>query len=815
MSTCFHCGLPVPPGADFYLVVRGEDRPMCCAGCKAVAEAIVQAGLDDYYKHRTEHAPTARELVPEFLQHTAVYDNPNVQQRFVRAEDEHVREVSLILEGITCAACMWLNERHIQSLPGVLEVQVNYTTHRARVRWDDSRIRLSEILQAVSRIGYLAHPYDPARQQQILERQRRTHLRRLGVAGALGMQIMMFSIALYAGAWSGIEAEFRALFHWVNLVLTIPILFYSAEPFFQSAWRDLQQRRAGMDVPVSLGIGLAFAGSLWATLTHHGEVYYDSIAMFVFFLLSARYFELMARQRSARAAESLVKLVPETALRLRGEQSEIQERVLVADLAMGDLLLVRPGEAIAADGSIVEGRSGVDESLLTGESRPVSKTAGDAVIAGSVNVDSPLQIQVEKIGADTVLSHILRLLERAQSEKPRLTQIADRIAGWFVLGVLILAGMVAAYWWQHDPAHWLQITLSVLVVTCPCALSLATPAAITAATGALTRAGLLTTRGHALETLAQATHFVFDKTGTLTLGELRVQEVRTFGERDEAACLEYALALEAHSEHPIARALRTYAEARDNIPQRDVIPSAKEVVNTPGAGLSGKIGGAEWCLGTPAFIAERTGLNLASSDFDDLHAQGRTLVLLANKSKINAAFLLGDELRPGARELVEGLAKEGKHVLLLSGDHPRAVQRIADAVGIENYAGHLKPEDKVRRVRELQERGAIVAMTGDGVNDAPVLAQAQISIAMGAGTQVARTSADMVLLGDDLPLLLYARRQARRTLAIIRQNLAWALAYNLLALPAAAAGFVSPWMAALGMSFSSLLVVANALRLTR
>ncbi|KHD09553.1 cation transporter [Candidatus Thiomargarita nelsonii] len=793
---CYHCDLPVPDNLNLCVTIEGKAQPMCCHGCQAVAQAIVDAGLPDFYKHRTSHAPTGQELVPDFIQQTTVYDNPAIQKRFVRYEDEHIREAALILEGITCAACVWLNERHLRTLPGVIDVQVNYSTHRARVRWDESRILLSDILQAVSRIGYVAHPYDPARQQEVLDRERKQHLRRIGVAGVLGMQVMMFSIALYAGAG---DSEFKLLFYLINFILTTPILLYAAQPFFKSAWRDVRHGQAGMDVPVALGISLAFVGSLWTTLSgNHGHVYYDSIAMFVFFLLTGRYFELVARQRSAQAAESLVHLVPSMATRLGAAGEEL---VLVADLLVGDRVLIRPGENIPADGTILEGHSSVDESLLTGESYPLTKKPGQVVIAGTVNIDNPLKMQVDKIGVDTVLSHILRLLERAQTEKPALTQLADRVASWFVFGVLLLALGVAVYWWHVNPEAWLAITLSVLVVTCPCALSLATPTAITAATSTLTRAGLLTTRGHALESLARATHFVFDKTGTLTDGRLRLLDTHTFADLSPADCLQYAVALERQSEHPIARAL---VEACSKAGM-----SASKVTNYPGAGMQGEIAGKRYFVGTPAFISTQTGLKV------NVEHEGNTLVLFADAQTIYAAFLFADEIRAGARELVESLQEQGKSVSLLSGDHALAAQRVAKAVGIENVGYALSPTDKLQAVKSLQEKGEIVAMIGDGVNDAPVLAQAQVSIAMGGGTQVARASADMILLTEQLPNLLIGINTARQTLKIIRQNVAWAIGYNLLALPAAAVGWVAPWMAAIGMSFSSLLVVANALRLVR
>ncbi len=802
-AICYHCGQPVPRGVQLQVEIDRTAQPMCCRGCQAVAEAIVASGLIDYYRYRTDAVPTARELVPAFLRQTAVYDNPAVQKTFVQRVDGNVREASLILEGMVCAACVWLNEQHLARLPGVLAVSVNYATQRARVRWDDAQVHLSRILQAVSEIGYLAHPYDPDRAQEILERERRLQLRRLAVAAAFGMQVMILAVALYAGAFSGIETEFKNLFHWLSLVLSLPVLGYSAQPFFRSALRDLRHKRVGMDVPVSLGLGIAFAGSLWATLTGHGEVYYDSVVMFVFFLLTGRYFELAGRKRAAEVSEALVHMLPVTATRLvNGEQ----EAVPASELNNGDLVLVRPGESIPADGHVQEGRSSVDESLLTGESLPLEKIPGSVLIGGSINIESPLTLRVDKTGADTVLSAILRLLDRAQTEKPAIAVAADRAAAWFVARVLLLAAGVALFWYLYDPARWLPITIAVLVVTCPCALSLATPTAITAATGRLMRRGLVTTRGHALETLARANTFVFDKTGTLTYGRLILLDTLTTTTRNTAECLALAAALEQHSEHPIARALRATVD--------ELRHTATQVANTPGAGLSGVINGQRYYLGTAAFLQEAAGIPTQDDALAALRADGNTLVLLSDARQLLATFVIGDEVRAGAKTLIAELQHLGKRVLLLTGDHPGAAERVARETGIREVEADLRPHDKLARVQTLASQGAIVAMVGDGVNDAAALAAAHVSVAMGGGTQIAAAAADMILLSEHLPHLAEAVRVASKTLRIIRQNMAWAVGYNLIALPFAAFGLVAPWMAALGMSASSLIVVANALRLS-
>jgi Cu2+-exporting ATPase len=812
-NVCFHCHLPVPAGLEISVLIDGKDQAMCCYGCQAVAQAIVNAGMSDFYRYRTASPARPEALVPAFLDQLKIYDKAIVQQHFVEhpvpdgtASDS--REVALILEGIVCAACIWLNERHLNALPGVLEASINYSTHRARVRWDNNRIQLSQILEAISRIGYLAHPYDPDQQQRLIEQERKQQLRRLGLAGVLGMQIMILAVAMYSGEWWGMEQQFSQLFRWSSLLICVPLLLFASRSFFESAWRDISNLRVGMDVPVALGIGIAFAASVLHTLKGTGAVYYDSVAMFTFFLLGARYFEMAARKRSAEASEALLQLQPAIAIRLDHENGlDRQTSVAVAELVVGDRILVRPGDNIATDGCVIEGRSGVNESLLTGESMPALRGVGDPVIGGSTNTESPLIIRVEKIGDDTVLASIQRLLEQAQSHKPAIAQLADRIAARFVSVILLIAAGVACYWWQAGNAAWLQITIATLVVTCPCALSLATPTAITAASGSLARIGLLSNTGKALETLARVTHFVFDKTGTLTAGKLKLIKTLVLGDQTEHDYLQIAAALEAGSEHPVGKALA------QNVAKKTL--HASELQNTAGGGVSGKINNVPWHLGSLAYIQEAGAAGIDERLITQHQLTTLTLVALASDNRIHALFALDDSLRSEAVALVQELRAAGKRLYLFSGDHTAIAQRIADEVSIEHVQANLKPGDKLIALRELQQHGAVVAMVGDGINDAPVLAAADVSIAMGSGTQLAAASADMILLSNNVQHLATAYRIARRTLAIIRQNMLWAVGYNLIAVPAAALGYVEPWLAALGMSASSLIVVLNALRLTR
>jgi len=812
IGNCYHCGLPVQAGVELAVRIDGEPRAMCCGGCQAVAQAIVDHGLADYYRNRDALPDAPREATPAVLEGLRFYDHADFQKAFVRIlgddPERDEREASLILEGITCSACIWLNEQHLSRLVGVTAVDINYATRRARVRWDERRIRLSDILAAIAAIGYRAYPYDAAKSELLARQERRSALWRLFVAGFGMMQVMMYAVPVYFANDGEMTPEIERLLRWASLVLTAPVVFYSAAPFFRSAWRDLRLRRAGMDVPVALGIGAAFAASIWATLTASGEVYFDSVTMFVFFLLGGRFLEMTARQRAVSVTEALAKLMPAVAWRVSDYPATRDvEQTLAADLQPGDIVLVRPGESIPADGRVTEGESSVNEALLTGESAPVGKRPGEAVTGGAVNVESPLLVEITQVGDATRLAAIVRLMERAASEKPRIVELADQIASRFIVALLLLAAAVAVVWWFVDPRQVLWITVSVLVVTCPCALSLATPVALTVASGAMAKAGLLVTRSHAVETLARASHFVFDKTGTLTTGEMRLLAVVPLGLFDADESLALAAALEQASEHPIGFALRRATAGR-------VLPHVEGLCNEPGCGSSAVHAGGKVRIGRPDYVRTLHGEAVPDS-VQSLTGGGDTVIALGNESGWIALFRLGDDPRPEAAATVAALRASGRQVALLTGDAAPAAIRVARLLGIEEVQADASPQAKHDYIRRLQESSAVVAMVGDGVNDAPVLAQAQVSVAMGGGSQLARTQADLVLLSENLDHFRRGVVLARRALRVIRQNLFWSFAYNLVALPLAIGGFVTPWMAGIGMSGSSLLVVANSLRLQK
>ena len=800
-TACYHCGLPVPEASPFHAVILAETRELCCHGCQAVAESIVENGLEDYYRYRTEMPKSVEELVPEELRKLDLYDHPEVQKSFVLETDEHLKQASLILEGITCAACIWLNERHLKQIKGVHEVSVNYASHRARISWDESQVRLSAILAEIRKLGYQAHPFNAQQQEERRQERRKGDIRRLAVAGISSGQVMMLAVALYAGDVQGMEFATRELLRWFSLLLTAPAILYSAWPFYHSAWRALLHRQVNMDTPITLGVLAGFFGSVWATIAGEGVVYYDTITMLVFFLLGARFLERNAREKSVEAAENLLRLVPDMATRVNAEQQH--ELVAVHELSIGELILAKPGETIAADGVVEEGESNADESLLTGESRPLPKSSGDRVYAGSVNYESPLLIRISGIGEQTILAGIARLLDRAQAQKPRLAQMADHLASWFTYILLFLVAAVGWFWWRIDPARAFEIMLAVLVISCPCALSLAAPAAFAAAGSHLVKRGVLLTRGHALETLARATHFVFDKTGTLTLGKPVLLQTIAIDEKSAEEYLLLAASLEQASEHPLAQSFLQAAEGR-------ALPAVTDSENLPGKGVAGTIAGQRYLLGNaavnPALSAQ---CRLKTDDIPP----GATLVWLSDRERALAAFVIADTLRPQAAEMISQLRQRGLRVSILSGDSADAVAHHAQVLGVDDWQADLGPEQKLATLQKLQQGGEVVAMVGDGINDAPVLAGAQVSIAMGSGTQMARTSGDIVLLTENLLEIEHAVTTSRFGMSVIKQNFGWALGYNLLAIPFAATGFISPWLAALGMSVSSLVVVLNALRL--
>ncbi|MDO4878517.1 MAG: heavy metal translocating P-type ATPase [Neisseria sp.] len=808
-QTCFHCGLPVPQGTHLPIHYGQREEPACCIGCQTVAQGIIDAGLGNYYAQRTAEAEQAVLPPPEILEQLKLYDLPDIQKDFVQTLPENRREAVLMLDGITCAACVWLIEQRLQRREGVLSAELNYSSHKARIFWDEGRVRLSDILLDIRNTGYRALPYEAHRAEEAWRKTRRREQIRLGVAGLCMMQSMMLAMATYfsKGEEESI-APFLGLIHGGSLILTLPVVFYCALPFYRGLIRDLKNRRAGMDTPIALSVWLAFGAGVYALWRNAGQgIYFEGLSMLVFLLLTGRFVEQGARRKAGDAVERLGKLVPAFCHLLPDyPHSEHSREAAVVQLRAGDVLLVKAGEVIPADGTVLSGESEADEAMLTGENLPVAKREGDTVTAGTLNTAGPLVVRADKVGGGTRLAHIVRLLDKALSQKPRLAVLADHYASRFIGGMIAFALPVFLGWWLYTDVHQaLWVTVSLLVITCPCALSLATPAALAASTGNLARRGVLVAGGQALEALAAATDAVFDKTGTLTEGRPSVRRILTPGSLTQDEAVQVAQALEAQSEHPVARAIAALPSS-GGLDIR-VIRRTNHIGGGVEAELSlnGKTG--VWRIGKPGFAAE------IPTGGADVPAHNGTLAVLAGDGGIEAVFLLDDPPKAAAQDMAAELKRQGLKLHILSGDRRAAAEPLARELGMDALRAEASPEDKLAYVQNLQHQGGKVLMVGDGINDAPVLAAADVSVAVAGGADVAQAGADIVLLNDDLTLIPQARRQAGRTAAVIRQNLAWAAAYNLVAVPLAAAGWVTPWLAALGMSLSSLLVLANALRL--
>ena len=697
-----------------------------------------------------------------------------------------------------CAACAWLLENSLRQLEGICDIQVNAGSARAEIRFDPALVSLSRVLQSIYALGYDPQPlsFTPGGPPWLTER--RTALKRLAVAGFGMMQVMTYAVSLYAGAMDGMAPDLEQLLRFVSLLVSTPVVLYAAQPFFIAAWRGLRMRTLVMDLPVALSIGFAYLWSVGATLRGHGAVYFDSAVMFTFFLLLGRFIEMSLRNGFGVQQDAIARLLPASVLRMSDAR---EERVIPDELRAGDRVRILPGERVPADGEVLSGRTEIDESLLTGESQPCIRQAGDSLIAGTLNLSNAVEMRIAQVGQDSTLATVSRMLERARASRPRIAEVADTVAAWFVAGVLVLAAGVALYWLHADASRAFSTVLAVLVVTCPCALSLATPAALAAATTRLAKSGLIVTRGRALETLARADRVVFDKTGTLTFGqpaltELRLLRIGAWGAR----CLAIAAALERYSGHPIARAFAKEPAAID----------VREVTSCQGSGMEGRVGDERYRIGRLDFV-----LALCADAGVPEPSEGAGSVFLGDSAGLLAEFVLCDALRADARATLRQLRSLGLEPLIASGDRTEVVAGIARQLDGLRSLGDLRAADKLTCVRALQARGHIVVMVGDGVNDAPVLAGADVSVAIGGGTDLAKVSADMVMLGENLAPLAQGIETARRCMRIIRENIAWAVLYNAAAVPLAASGQLQPWMAAIGMSMSSLLVTLNAMRLLR
>ncbi len=908
---CFHCGDPVPE-PPFHTDILGQSREMCCMGCQLASQSIVEAGLEQYYLDRSEINRTAS--LPTQLTRLEAYDHDEIKSQFVYAQDG-MSVAELSVNNLRCAACTWLIESRLDELDGISQCQVNLTNQRMRVIWNEDKLPISRILGVINEIGYEAKPYRQDTHEAMLARHNSQMLLRLGIAALGSMQAMMYAVAIYFGEYSDMLIFQRDFLRWVSLFVSTPVFFYAGVPFFTSAWSAIRARQVNMDVPVSIALVVTFFASLYATITGQGETYFDSVSMFIFFLLAGRYIEHNARLKAATMANDLVVVEPvlvqkiaedkdaaarilqlieqnrlnHTALdsdalsdnnteqvlnpnnnlatkgtstsaktmldfkqsmdgniqqltsRIAQEWQQVKHKpsniaqteavpekrqmVTAHSLQVGDIIIVEAGSEIISDGILLSPTATVSQSLLTGEGDLIIKSQGDYIVGGAQNDSQPFEMLVTALPEDSQIGLIDRLMNRAMSEKPKLAQQADKLARWFVARILVLSALVFIGWYIVEPSQAIWATVAVLVATCPCALSLATPIALTVATNRLASYGFLTTRGHTLQTLAEITHVAFDKTGTLTYGKPNLLNIELLASNDRAGAsneekdklLAIAAALEVGSRHPIAHALLTAAYQLH-------LPATQSLQYYPAGGVEAMIDGVLYRIGHVDFALDRTG-HAANADNDliiDLatHRASSAVVLSCQDSQSSAwqalaGFYFNDKIRDSAPSMLAALKKSGIEPVMLTGDPSPQALVMAEELGMKAAYNGLSPTDKVNHIQALQAKGAIVLMVGDGINDAPVLAAADVSTSIAGAADLAQVSSDSIILNGQIEAITAAKRIADKTKRIIKQNLRWALIYNSSVLIPAALGYVPPWLAAIGMSLSSLFVVLNALRLKR
>ncbi|WP_352258456.1 heavy metal translocating P-type ATPase [Psychrobacter sp. TB55-MNA-CIBAN-0194] len=918
---CFHCGDPVPQ-PPFYAEILGQSREMCCMGCQLAAQSIVEAGLEQYYLDRSEISRTAS--LPTQMTRLEAYDHDEIKQQFVYAQDG-MSVAELSVNNLRCAACTWLIESRLDELNGISKCQVNLTNQRMRVIWNEDKLPISRILAVINEIGYEAKPYRQDTHEAMLARHTNQMLLRLGIAALGSMQAMMYAVALYFGEYSDMLILQRDFLRWVSLFVSTPVFFYAGLPFFTSAWSAVRARQVNMDVPVSIALIVTFFASLYATITGQGETYYDSVSMFIFFLLAGRYIEHNARLKAATMANDLVvvepvlvqkvaedkeaakrilqqisqnmlnettsseedgtadisrdnvnvdpisnqklssampnfmksiddnvheltvriaqdwqqsrnqrfslskqesKPEPTTGVSVEDKNSTQDKKMVTAhSLQVGDIIMVEAGSEIISDGILLSSTATVSQSLLTGEGDLIIKTQGDYIVGGAQNDSQPFEMLVTALPEDSQIGLIDRLMNRAMSEKPKLAQQADKLARWFVARILVLSVLVFIGWYIVDPSQAVWATVAVLVATCPCALSLATPIALTVSTNRLASYGFLTTRGHTLQTLAEITHVAFDKTGTLTYGKpnllnieltdsLNQKEIQVSDQKDKVLAI--AAALEVGSRHPIAHALLTAAYQLH-------LPATQALQHYPAGGVEAMIDGVLYRIGHVNFALDNTNDANEHSDITiDLVAQrASSAVVLSRQNNDSddwqalACFYFNDKVRDSAKSMLDTLKALGIESVMLTGDPSPQALVMAKGLGMESAYNGLSPTDKVNHIQKLQSEGAVVLMVGDGLNDAPVLAAADVSTSIAGAADLAQVSSDSIILNGHIEAITAAKRIADKTERIIKQNFRWALVYNSIVLIPAALGYVPPWLAAIGMSLSSLFVVLNALRLKR
>ena len=804
-ATCYHCGLDLQAESTFSAVIGNSEKSFCCHGCQTVCQTIYDAGLASFY----QKAPESQILTPpaEDFEYsdTSFYDIEEIQADYVTQQGE-LSHIDLLVNNIHCAACVWLIEKSLNRQKGIEEAQVNFTTKRLKVAWRPQDLKLSKIFKLLQQIGYQATPFDSdeAEQQEIATHRQLVY--RMAFAGFAMMNMLWVSIALYTGADQG---EFKVWFYWISFIIATPTFLYAGYPFIKQGLGGLARRQLTMDLPIAIGATVTYAYSTYVLLTPSstGHIYFDTVVNFLFVILVGRYLEAAARRKALSETHRLMTLQPKLATRIEAGESQV---ISIKKVKEGDIVLVKPGDSIPVDGKVISGESAVDESMLTGESIPIVKTVGERVIAGSINTEGALKVEVEHVLKQTALANMLELMAKAQQDKAPIQALADKVVPWFVLATLSLAIATFFIWYQIDFEKALLAATSVLIITCPCALGLATPMSMAIATGVAAKGGVILKSGIALQQLARVNHMIFDKTGTITQGKLSLCYSESSKALTEEALLQIAASIESYSEHPIATAIVSEAKKKNL-----TLQTITHFQNFPGKGISADIGQQHYHIGTQYFL-EELGIELAPKWLEMLQKCEQEVIstiFVVEDNVVSGMMGFRDKLRSDASLTLDTLQNEGLFVEVLSGDKEPVVKAVIKGLGDLNYQAELLPEHKVQVIKARQQQEKVIAMIGDGINDAAALTQADVGIAMSSGVGMAVEGADIVLSQNKLTSLLVVKQVADKTVKVIKQNLVLSLSYNIIMVPLAMMAIINPLVAAITMPISSLLVIANASRI--
>ncbi len=786
---CSHCHLEF----DKSVMIEDGEHYFCCNGCQGVFKLLNDEGLDSFYEKSANV-----ELTPPTQQYedSSNFNAPAFYDKFVKVDQDGFNEVSLIINGIHCSACVWLNEKALHKMDGVIEANINFTNNKAHIVWADDVVKLSEIIDMIRAIGYNAYPYDASIQEANANAQRKDYYLRMAVAIFASMNIMWIAVAQYAGYFTGITQEMKTILNIAEGVLATPVLFYSGWVFFRGAYYSLKNKVVNMDLLVATGATLTYFYSIYITVNEDGEAYFDSVSMIITFVLIGKFLEVLSKKNAADTLDIIGKHLP-------SEVNVVKNNKIIPckleDVNVGDTVVVSSGEKVLLDGVITKGEGSFDESNLTGESDPIYKKTGDNIISGTTSIDADVHYRAIKDFEHSTLSSLVSLLESAINKKPKIEQLANKLSEHFSTTILVLAFVTFILWWlwPHDFETSFMVGISVIIIACPCALALATPVATLVGLSLGAKRGILFKEAAQLETMAKANTLVLDKTGTITVGKPEVVKVHTYGEFDKR----FLVSILKSSNHPVAQGVYKYLTQEEDI-EEILLDNFSQI---PARGIVADYSGSQFFGGNKRLMQENNiEVDLVSEN---------TLFYFAIDDKVVAIYELSDRIKDDAREIIENLSKKGVDIVMLTGDNEQSAIKVAKAVGIKNYLYEQTPQEKSKFIEKLHENKKTVVMVGDGVNDILALARADIGIVMGSGSDIAIDVSDVVLLNDSLKSLDDAFKISRTTYGLIKQNLGISLVYNAITIPLAMAGYVIPLVAAISMSVSSLLVVGNSMRI--